>query len=128
MVHEPWPTPYIFVTRNSSVTINCTGSTSDLIFWEINLSEDTADRAIPFSRQTIATLNGHGVYEFPQTEMSHNLTLLINDTARNNGTEIFCSIYEQSSTTLFLIGKPFIDLSYVKSESFNSNTRAHIQF
>ena len=38
-------------------------------------------------------LNAHGVFRLPslETGMSQTLRLLINDTARNNGTEIFCS-------------------------------------
>lgn len=92
----PWVTKYLLVPnlKCSTVRINCK-TDSDSPFWSINLSNDSIDAAIQFHSRT-KQLNAHGVYELPPIEMPdamapiYILRLLINDTQRNNLTEIKC--------------------------------------
>ena len=99
--------PYLLVPQTSTVLINCTTS-SDSPLWSINLDNDSIITQLQFSTRG-AELNAHGVYELPQIEtpgMPPTLRLLINDTARNNQTEIFCTgrLGESIETILFVNG------------------------
>ena len=90
-VDEPWPTPNVFAPQNSTVLINCT-TTSDSPLWSIDLASDGSNSQLQFSNRA-EDLNAHGVYELPtinETGMLPTLRLLINNTARNNGTDIVC--------------------------------------
>ena len=83
-------------------------STSPSLFWSIDLASDTS--AIQFQFATEGqTLNADGVYQLPQIETSENtitLGLLINNTAKNNGTTILCRRGTQSlESTLIVLGK-----------------------
>ena len=109
MVHEPWPTPYVFVPRHSNVTINCTGpaTTADILHWSILPPNEGIQLTFLTATATLAT---YGVYELPPIEtpgMPLTLRLLINDTARNNGTEILCS--NGQTFHLFVVGKSKIN-------------------
>ena len=96
-VPEPWPTPNLFVPRNSTVHINCTPSES-FVFWSVELADDTRTQYQSINPQ----FNANGFYELPEVGMPTTLRLLINDTSRNNGTRIICST---SKTTLLIFGK-----------------------
>ena len=99
-----WPIR-VFVSQNSSVQMNCT--LTDSPFWSIDLAEDASTVPLQFVTRG-ELLNAHGVYELPQIEtpgMPPTLRLLINDTARNNQTEIICAgLRESIETTLFVDG------------------------
>ena len=106
-VREPWPSPILLVPQTTStVQFNCTISDSPL--WSINLANDSSKLQDQFSSRG-TKLNAHGLYELPQIEtpgMPPTLRLLINNTAWNNQTVIYCS-GEQShdfKTTLFVFG------------------------
>ena len=102
LVHKPWPMPYVFVPRESTVELNCTAQ------WVIDLANDTTDFPLPFNLIQ-EELSAHGVYELPMIEtpgMPPTQRLLINDTERNNQTVIRCvrSVAVFSATTLFIHG------------------------
>ena len=105
LVSEPWPVPYIFALRESTIIINCRAKGAENPIWSIDLANDSVSTQYQFSsRQHI--LNAHGVYELPQIEMPLTLRLLINDTALNNQTEIFCTGESTlNHSTLFILGK-----------------------
>ena len=97
-VHEPWPMPYLFVPQTSAVLINCT---ANFPVWSIDLVNDSSTVQDQFNSRS-AKLNAHGLYELPQIEtpgMPPTLRLLINDTARNNQTDIYCSNDGNTFTT-----------------------------
>ena len=104
-VSEPWPTPYLFVPQNSTVTMNCTttGSEDDPVFWAADLASDAS--LVQF-RAGDRRFNDHGLYELPRTGMPPTLRLFINDTERNNQTNIYCNRDVELFTTLFIFGKP----------------------
>ena len=109
-VDEPWPVPYIFAPRESTVEIECTaGERSYSPFWLIDLANDVKIFPLQFINQE-EQLNAHGVYQLPQIVtpgMPPTLRLLINDTIRNNQTRIQCDRSEtsESTTTLLVVGK-----------------------
>ena len=90
----PWVMKYLLVPNLecSTVRINCK-TDSDSPFWSINLSNDSINAVIQFHFRA-KQLNDHGVYELPPIKtpdaMAPILRLLINDTQRNNLTEIKC--------------------------------------
>ena len=102
--------PYLFLPRESVVEINCTADDASYNpFWLIDLANDTKDFPLQFSHQE-EQLNAHGVYQLPPIEtpgMPTTLRLLINNTQRNNQTEIHCDQSETtgSTTVLFALGK-----------------------
>ena len=110
LVDEPWPRPYVFAPENSTVLINCT-TTSDFPLWSIDLASDGSNSQLQFSTGD-KNLNVHGVYELPsinETGMPPTLRLLINDTSKNNGTEIVCDDGNESfETTLYVYGESHI--------------------
>ena len=85
--------------------MNCTATNvEDTTFWAADLGSDS--KSVQF-RAGDKVFNDHGLYELPQTGMPPTLTLLINDTERNNQTEIFCNRDGMELfTTLFIFGKP----------------------
>ena len=107
-VHEPWPTPYVFVPRYSTIEMHCTENSGHdfLNVWSVDLGNDTL--GIQY-RGGDRQLKDHGIYELPSLNSSVGmpsvLRLLINDTNVNNETQIFCNMH---STTLFVYGKQFI--------------------
>ena len=92
------PTTHLF---EMSVWVIATKGAENPI-WSIDLANDSVS-----TQQHI--LNAHGVYELPRIEtpgMPPTLRLLINDTALNNQTEIFCTGESTSNhSTLFILGK-----------------------
>ena len=112
LVGAPWPVPYLFVPRESTVEINCTARDGSYRpFWLIDLSNDTKDFPLRFADQQ-ELFNARGVYQLPQIEtpgMPTTVRLLINDTQRNNQTDIHCDQSETtgSTTTLFVLGNQY---------------------
>ena len=113
-VDEPWPVPYIFAPRESTVEIRCTaGERNYTPFWLIDLANDVKTFPLQFINQE-EQLNAHSVYQLPPivtSGMPPTLRLLINDTIRNNQTRILCDRSATSSvstTTLFVVGKVLI--------------------
>ena len=100
----PWPVPYFFVSQSSTVQIICKTDSMNP-FWSINLANDSLrTTSLQFSTRG-EQLNEHGLYELETPGMPTVLTLLINDTARNNQTVIDCSGDRTSfETTLFVLG------------------------
>ena len=100
----PWPVPYLFVSQSSTVQIICRTDNMNLHpFWSIDLANDSL-APLQFSTRG-EQLNNYGLYELETPGMPTVLTLLINDTARNNQTVINCSGDRTSSeTTLFVLG------------------------
>ena len=87
-VSEPWPRPYLFVPQNSIIFMNCTSEHSP--FWAIDLPDEDTTQYRSSEREFIT----NGFYELPAVEtqgMPATLRLLINDTSRNNQTDITCS-------------------------------------
>jgi hypothetical protein len=128
LVEEPWPVPHLFVPRESTVEIYCTaGERSYSPSWLIDLANDTKSSSLQFSNlNQKEQLNAHSVYQLPQIETPGKpptLRLVINDTVRNNQTEIQCdrSKTSISTTTLFVLGKASltIDLSIILMSLLN---------
>ena len=109
LVDEPWPGD-VFALENSTVLFNCT-TPSDSPLWSIDLASDGSNFQLQFSTGD-EDLNNQGVYELPiinETGMPPTLRLLINDTAKNNGTKIFCDGGDESfETTLYVYGESHI--------------------
>ena len=105
-VSEPWPRPYLFVPQNSKTFMNCISrstSSEDSPFWAIDLPDEDAAQYRSSDRE----FNANGFYELPVIEapgMPTVLRLLINDTSRNNQTEIICS-RRNLDTTLITFGE-----------------------
>ena len=75
-------------------------------FWSIDLADDSTTTPLQFSTTggQLTRLNEHGLYELAaMPEMPDVLTLLINDTERNNQTVVDC-IGSDLETTLFVFG------------------------
>ena len=105
---EPWPTPVLYIPQDVHVMMSCRADGNSPPFWSIDLANDSSPVQLQFgSRQE--QLNSFGFYEVPQIEISGIpliLRLLINETARNNGTVIFCSRDKMElHTTLSVFGK-----------------------
>ena len=97
----PWPVPYFFVSQSSTVQIICKTDSMNP-FWSINLANDSLrTTSLQFSTRG-EQLNEHGLYELETPGMPTVLTLLINDTARNNQTVIDCSGDRTSFETTLL--------------------------
>ena len=81
-VDEPWPVPYLFVPKESTVEIHCTArERSYSLFWLIDLANATKNFSLQFINQE-EQLNAHNVYQLPQIEtpgMPPTARLLIND-------------------------------------------------
>ena len=109
-VNEPWPEPFIFVPQNSSVLVNCRANSTSAS-WSIKLGSDNpSGTSFSFSGSQV-WLNINGVYDLTQTERETIvLTLLINNTAKNNRTVIRCIHHEYIPpktvlSTLYVLGK-----------------------
>ena len=113
LVNDTWPTPFLFVPQGSSVRMTCrTDRNSPTIFWSIDLANDPSTVQYQFPNGA-TNLNNAGVYTLPvEEETSENaitLGLLINDTAKNNGTVIHCSHGTLLlMSTLLVLGKSTI--------------------
>ena len=92
--------PHILAPIGSNVEINCTAAVGTAYppFWAIDLAADSSTTALQFTNRK-GRLNAHGVYELPPIETPLTLRLLINDTAINNQTAIFCDRGAQYITT-----------------------------
>ena len=103
----------LFVPQDSVIIINCTTG-DDTPFWTIDLANDSTDTQYQFSSRN-DILKAHGVYELPRIKtsgMPPTLGLLINDTAINNQTEIFCvGINNKSYHTMLISSLEFGKLS-----------------
>ena len=108
LVSEPWPMPILYVPQDAHVMMNCTADGNSPPFWSINLANDSSTLPHQFGTRQ-EQLNSYGFYEVPKIEISGMpliLRLLINETAKNNGTVIFCSRDKMElSTTLSIFGK-----------------------
>ena len=106
-MNEPWPWPSLILPlQTSTVEIHCTFKTESRAFWSVDLGNDSSGlhyrTEIVQDQQTLADF---GVFELPPIETAREqptLRLLINDTARNNQTRVFCG--RKQSTTLLLFG------------------------
>lgn len=88
--------------------MNCTATDGgDDPFWAADLASDM--KSVQF-RAIDKEFNDHGLYELPKIGMPPTLRLLINDTERNNETEIYCNKDEELSTTLFIFGEPYYNM------------------
>ena len=106
VVDDPWPTPFLLVPQGSSVRMTCRADrNSPTIFWSIDLAIDTSTVQYQFPNGA-TTLNNAGVYELPREKNATTLGLLINDTAKNNGTVIHCN--RGLMSTLLVLGKSSI--------------------
>ena len=112
LVREPWPTPYLLVPTCSTVEVICTAvDESKIPIWAVDLISEPGAVQFQFGSRS-DDLNSHGVYELPQIEtpgsgVPPTLRLLINNTAVNNQTVIYCDRRgAASTTTLFVFGKP----------------------
>ena len=107
LVAEPWPKHYLFVPRGSTVQINCTDRTGNY-FWSVDIASDASGIQYRTGDEQLLT---HGVFELPPVPLEtagklRTLRLLINDTARNNGTKVFCSSGESTSVYVFGMSTP----------------------
>ena len=100
LVHEPWPMPDIFVPGTATVEIRCNAKSSSRVFWSVDLGDDSTSLQY---RAGDEELINHGVHELPEIPVPRTLRLLINDTARNNQTKVYCG--GEQFTTLFVLGK-----------------------
>jgi hypothetical protein len=106
--------PHLFAPRESTVEIHCTaGERSYSPSWLIDLANDTKSFSLQSNRNHEEQLNAHSVYQLPRIEtpgMPPTVRLLINDTVRNNGTNIQCdrSATSVSTATLFVLGKALL--------------------
>ena len=120
IVNDSWPSPNLVVPPNSSIQLNCNlGNKSDatisFLFWKIDLASDHPDhddQPLVFNGNDIKTLNANGLYDLTQPESSEQISLLINDTEKNNGTKIMCEYYlplidkgTELVTTILVLGK-----------------------
>ena len=106
----PWPN-VVYVPQNSTVQINCTLDSS---FWTVDIPGDGVIAPLQFTDvgEQLMLLNNGGVYQLPTVTRDQEgnpptLRLLINDTAMNNQTKIFCTSPATGAspqTTLFVYG------------------------
>ena len=105
---EPWPAPYLFIPRNSTIEMNCTSlDESRLPSWSIDIANDAVTIPIQFTIEDTIDLNAYGLFkiEEPGTP-STTVRLLINNTAVNNQTVINCIRRgAQATTTLFVVSR-----------------------
>ena len=96
--------PYLFLPLNSTVEIHCTAlSDEDTPFWAADLASDS--KSVQF-RAGDREFNANGLYALPAAGTPPTLRLLINDTAVNNQTVVYCNRDEKElSSTLFVYGK-----------------------
>jgi hypothetical protein len=139
LVEEPWPVPHLFVPRESTVEIHCMAGESQRgysSFWLLDLANDGKSSLLLFNpNHQEELLNAHSVYQLPRIETPEmppgpTVRLLINDTTRNNQTEMQCdrSTTSGSTTTLFVLGKALSlsisDLSISLTSLFKLNCRS----
>ena len=96
----------VHVPQGSTVVITCTTANSSFSpFWTVDLANDSSTQ-LQFSSKS-DELNAHGVYELPQMEIPEinqvTLRLLINNTADNNQTMIYCDRGGDSIQTILYV-------------------------
>ena len=109
-VSEPWPPLYLFVPENSRIEMNCTAlDKAKSPIWSIDLASVPGRFQFRFDSQSSDHLNADGVFEILTPEMPSIRRLVINNTAVNNQTTIFCqrslSLGTLSTITLFVFSK-----------------------
>ena len=84
--------------------------------WSIDLASQPGEVQFQFTGRRGEDLNSHGLFEIVIPEMTTVRKLLINNTAINNQTVIYCDRYEAngapSKTTLFVLGTLYKSLQY----------------
>ena len=90
IVSEPWPVPALFVPSDAYVLMNCSSDSSSPPVWLIDLANDFSPVQLQFATRK-DQLNSRGFYKIEIPGMPLTSTLLINETANNNGTVIFCT-------------------------------------
>ena len=117
-VSEPWPVPYLFTPRDSTIKMNCTalvGTRSPI--WLIDIANDEVMLPLQFGNQD-EELNAAGVFEIDTPETPTTVGLLINNTAGNNQTVINCNrLGTVATTTLFVFSRSL--LMYCNSYTVN---------
>ena len=104
MVSEPWPVPVLFVPQDAYVLMNCSSDSSSPPIWSIDLANDSSSVQLQFATRK-DQLNSRGFYNIETPGMPLISTLLINETANNNGTVIFCTGEEALHITFSVFGK-----------------------
>jgi hypothetical protein len=106
-VSEPWPAPFLFIPRDSTVEMICTAVEGIRPpFWAIDRASDGVTIPSQFASEG-EDLNAHGLFkiEEPGTP-STTVRLLINNTAVNNQTVISCNRRgAQATTTLSVFSR-----------------------
>ena len=103
-VSEPWPAPYLFIPRNSTIEMNCTAldefrSPS----WSIDIASDAVTILLQFPGEG-EDLNAHGLFQIEEPGTpSAIVRLLINNTAANNQTVINCNRRGALTTTTIFV-------------------------
>ena len=103
LVVEPWPSQQLFLPQNATVELRCTAlDAGDTPFWAADLAGDS--KSVQF-RAGDSEFNENGLYALPEEGTPPTLRLLINDTARNNQTVVYCNRDEMElSSILFVYG------------------------
>ena len=115
-VSEPWPVPYLFAPRDSTIRMNCTALNDTdirLPIWSIGVASDDGMAQLQFGSQS-QELNEAGLFKIdmiPGTPTT--VGLLINNTVVNNQTVIYCNRRgAQTTTTLFVFSRSLL-LMYI---------------
>ena len=105
-VSEPWPVPYLFAPRDSTIMMNCTALETRSPIWLIDIaSDDLMTIPIQFVNQR-EDLNAAGLFQIVTPETPTTVGLLINNTAVNNQTVINCNRHGAlATTTLFVFSR-----------------------
>ncbi len=102
--------PVLFVPQNAHVLMNCIAdstSSSPPPVWSIDLANDSSSVQHQFATR-MGLLNSRGFYEIEIPGMPLISTLLMNETANNNGTGIFCTREEALHITLSVFSKTIV--------------------
>ena len=90
VARPPWNTTYVLVPQNSSVIIECTTNSPNPYF-SIDIGNYLQNQQFISSRsQQLQNLLNHGLYSMDNMSNNSTVTLLINQTEKNNGTTVHC--------------------------------------
>ena len=103
-VSEPWPAPYVYIPRNSTVEMNCTAlNETRPPIWAIDIASDAVMLPLQFTSED-EDLNAHGLFQIEEPGTpSTTVRLLINNTAANNQTVINCNRRGALATTTIFV-------------------------
>ena len=99
--------PVLFVPQDAYVLINCSSDSSSPPIWSIDLANDSSSVQLQFATRK-DQLNSRGFYNIEIPGIPLTSTLLINETANNNGTVIFCTREEALHIIFSVLGKTII--------------------